>query len=116
MRPKFIADADLNQDIVRGLRLREPTLDFATALDGGTIGLPDPVVLAVAAESQRILVSHDRRTMPSHFGRFVENRVSPGVLIVPQELPLRAAIEDLLLIWAASEAKEWINAVLSLPL
>jgi hypothetical protein len=116
LRPKFIADGDLSQDIVKGLRLREPTLDFATAREGGTIGLKDPAVLALAAKSGRILVSHDRKTMPTHFARFVQTSVSPGVIIVPQNLPLRASIEELILIWKASDAREWQNALLSLPL
>lgn len=45
MRPRFQADADLNQKIVAGLRRREPTIDFRTAREGGLIGRPDPEVL-----------------------------------------------------------------------
>jgi hypothetical protein len=70
------------------------------AHDGGVIGLPDPDVIGVAAESGRILVSHDRKTMPGHFARFWETRSSPGIIIVSQDLDIGAAIEDLLLVWA----------------
>jgi len=28
MKPRFLADADFNQKIVRGLLRREPTIDF----------------------------------------------------------------------------------------
>jgi predicted nuclease of predicted toxin-antitoxin system len=34
-------------------------------------GLSDPEVLALAAELNRILVTHDRQTMPRHFGEFL---------------------------------------------
>jgi len=45
----------------------------------------DPKVLALAAEQDRILVSHDFKTMPRHFGDFLQARgSSPGVLLVPQ--------------------------------
>jgi hypothetical protein len=64
-------------------------------------------VLRIAAESGRVLVSHDRKTMPAHFARFLKSRSSPGVIIVAQDLDVGAAVEDLLLIWAASEAEEW---------
>ena len=115
MRPRLLADADLNGKIVSGLRRREPTIDFLDAGQGGVFGLPDPQVLKIAAELRRILVTHDRRTMPGHFTRFVERRASPGVVIVSQDLDIGEAIEYLLLIWAASEAQEWENAILYVP-
>jgi hypothetical protein len=107
MTPRFQADADFNQKIVLGLRRREPAVDFRDAHEGGVIGAPDLDVIRIAAESGRVLVSHDRKTMPAHFARFLESRSSPGVIIVAQDLDVGAAVEDLLLIWAASEAEEW---------
>ena len=82
MTPLFQADADFNHKIVLGLRRREPALDFRDAHEGGVIGIPDSAVLRVAAESGRILVSHDRKTMPGHLARFIERSPSPGVIIV----------------------------------
>ena len=116
MRPRFRADADFNQKIVAGVRRREPAIDFRSARDGGAIGRPDPEVLAQAASDERVLVSHDRQTMPGHFKRFLETRSSPGLVIVSQELDIGRAIEELLLVWAASEAEEWVNTVIFLPL
>lgn len=85
MTPRFQADADFNQKIVLGLRRREPAVDFHDAHEGGVIGAPDLEVLRIAAESGRVLVSHDRKTMPAHFARFLESRSSPGVIIVAQD-------------------------------
>jgi hypothetical protein len=115
MRPRFQADADLNHKIVVGLRRREPAADFQGALDGGIIGLSDPEVLSVAAGSGRILVSHDRKTMAGYFARFRETRSSPGLIIVAQELDIGAAIEDLLLIWEATDAEEWADVLGFVP-
>ena len=56
MTPRFQADADFNQKIVRGIRRREPALDFQSAEVGGMIGVPDTEVLAKAAGFGRILV------------------------------------------------------------
>ena len=75
--PRFLADADFNQKIVLGIRRREPSVDFLNALDGGVIGLPDPEVIGVAAQSGWILVSHDRKTMASHFARSSDRRSVP---------------------------------------
>lgn len=54
--------------------------------------------------------------MPAHFARFLEKRSSPGVIIVSQELDIGAAIEDLLLIWAATDAGEWAAQLAFVPL
>ena len=115
MRPRFLADADFNHKIVMGIRRREPAVDFRGASEGGVIGLPDPEVLKVAAESERILVTHDRKTLPAHFRQFLKSHSSPGVIVVPQDLEIGAAIEDLLLTWAATEAEEWCNLLGFLP-
>lgn len=82
-----------------------------------TEGVPDPEVLALAAAQDRILVSHDFQTMPRHFGDFVQaGNSSPGVILVRQRLPVGDAIEELVLIWAASDADEWQNRILRIPL
>jgi hypothetical protein len=115
MRPKFQADADLSQKIVSGLRRREPSVDFQDAHQGGLIGLPDLEVLKLAAESGRILVTHDRKTMPEHWASSLVTHSSSGVVVVAQDLDIGAAIEYLLLIWAASEAEEWHNTIVFVP-
>ena len=115
MTLRFQADADLNQIIVLAANRREPTLDCQTAIAGGLIGLTDPEVLSRSAHEGRVLVTHDHRTMPQHFSEFISKQTSSGVLIVSQSLPVAAVVEDLLLIHAATEAKDWINRLGYLP-
>jgi hypothetical protein len=115
MRPRFQADENLNAKIIAGLRRREPSLDFQTAKAAGILGVADPEVLAISAQERRILVSHDRETMPAHFVRFITDSTSAGLLIASQKLDIREAIEQILLVWAASEAEEWINQIGYLP-
>jgi Domain of unknown function (DUF5615) len=98
-RPKFIADADLSEKIIVGVRRREPAIDFLDASGGGTRGLSDPEVLALAAATGRVLVSSDQKTMPGHFRRFLEAHDSPGLIIVRQSVGLARAINGLVLIW-----------------
>jgi hypothetical protein len=52
---------------MRGVLRREPSLDFLTAQAAGLRALKDLDVLALAAEQQRVLISHDVGTMPAHF-------------------------------------------------
>jgi hypothetical protein len=116
MTLRFQADADLNQIIVHAAIRREPTLDFQTAAASGLMELGDPAVLALAAREGRVLVTHDRKTMPRHFAAFIAAETSPGVLIIPQQLPVATAVEDLLLIWSIMDAEEWRNTIRFLPL
>ena len=116
MTLRFQADADLNAEIVAGVLRREPSIDFQTADEANLRGVPDPEVLALAAQEGRILVTHDRRTMPRHFADFILHHHSPGVFIIAQTVSVRVAIEELLLVWTASESEEWRNLIVELPL
>jgi hypothetical protein len=79
--------------------------------------MTDPQVLALAAQRQRALVSHDAGTMPAHFRTFRNaGKRSTGVFLVPQSLDVGTAIDELLLIWLASEASDWENRLEWLPL
>jgi hypothetical protein len=110
---KFLADENLRQAIVLGLRRREPSVSFLRSFQAGA---DDLALLQIAANEGRILVSHDVRTMPRHFGQFIAGQSSPGLILVPQKLELRTAIEELLIIWLASQAEEWVNRICYLPL
>ncbi|MBW4695350.1 MAG: hypothetical protein KME27_26680 [Lyngbya sp. HA4199-MV5] len=99
-----------------GVLRREPTVDFQTAVAAKLEGVKNPEVLAIAAQQKRILVSHARRTMPSEFAKFIINHQSSGLLIVSRMLPVEIVIEELLLIWAASTAEEWVDRIAKLPL
>lgn len=116
MNVRYQTDADLNQAIVTGVLRRESKINFQTAAAAGLKGVKDPEVLAIAAQQGRILMSHDRKTMPSEFAMFITSHQSSGVIIVSRKLPTEAVIEELLLIWAASNAEEWINRIAKLLL
>ncbi|HEY7387153.1 MAG TPA: DUF5615 family PIN-like protein [Bryobacteraceae bacterium] len=87
-----------------------------SANDAKLEGVPDPDILAFAAEQDRILVTHDRQTMPWHFAEFLmTGRSCPGVFLVSQHAPIGEVIDALVLIWAASDAAEWKNRIVNVP-
>jgi hypothetical protein len=113
---RFLADADLNYAIVQGVRLREPSIDFKAANDAGVEGLSDPEVLELAAREGRVLVSHDKSTMPVHFAaRAASGLRSPGVLLALPSTTVSEIIESLLIIWSASRETEWTDQIHYLP-
>jgi hypothetical protein len=112
----FQADADLNEDIVSGVIRRHPEIDFQNAAEAELEGVLDEDVLTLSASEGRVLVTHDWKTMPAHFAEFIQQQKCPGVLVVPQYMSVAAAIEELVMIWEASEAEEYVNRICRLPL
>ena len=107
MSIRFLADADLDHAIVKGIRRREPSIDFKSANDAGLEGLPDDKVLDIAAGEGRVLVSHDKRTMPVHFAaRIGLSLRSPGVLLGVPRATVGEVVESLLIIWSSSREEE----------
>jgi uncharacterized protein with PIN domain len=79
-------------------------------------GAKDPDLLELAAQQDRILITHDRRTMTRHFReRLVVGKRSPGLFIVPQQSRIGEIVEWLLLVWTASQAGEWRDQIVYLP-
>ena len=116
MRVRFQADADLDGRVLRGLKRAAPEIDIRTAAEAGLVACQDPDVLRIAAQDGRVLVSQDRRTMPEHFRRFVAGTTSPGVIVLREGISIGTAIEELVVIWSASEAEEWVNRLVWIPL
>lgn len=112
---RFQADADLKQTIVSGVIRRQPEIDFRSANAADLEGKTDAEVLAIATQSSRVLITHDRKTMPIEFGNFIASQNSSGVIVISQNVSLNEAIEALILIWEATTAEEWINQIMSVP-
>ena len=116
MAVRFQADADLNQILVSAVVRHEPAIDFRTASAAGLAGVADQEVLALAARDRRLLVTHDRATMPRHFREFIRSQHSAGVIVIPQDLRIRTAADDLILIWTATTEEEWTDRIAFLPI
>jgi len=114
---RLVSDENFNGDIVRGLLLRRPTLDLCRVQDVGLEEADDPTILEWAATNNRILLTHDRATVPDFaYARVVSGQPMSGVFVVHDRMAVRQVIEELLLLDACSEQEEWGNLVLYLPL
>lgn len=117
MRVCFLADENLNREIVTGLLRLAEDIDIVRVQDVGLRTADDPLVLQWAAAEGRVLVTHDIATIPD----FAHERVAaglpmPGAVIVRTALPIRVAIDDLSLMAGASDAADWEGRVVYLPL
>jgi hypothetical protein len=116
-RPRFLADHDLNEQIVTSVLRREPALEFVRARDVGMSERRDAEVLAYAADHEFIVVSHDVNTMPNAaYARMSAGQKLSGLLMVKQSDPVGAIVACLIVIWSASEPEAWENQVCFLPL
>ncbi|MBI3795745.1 MAG: hypothetical protein HY268_02100 [Deltaproteobacteria bacterium] len=69
------------------------------------------------AANNRILLTHDRATMPNFaHTRVVGGQPMPEVFVLHDRMLVRQAIDELLLIEADSEQEEWAGLVVYLPL
>ena len=114
---RLAIDENFNNDILRGVLRRNPNLHIRRVQDAGLARADDPTVLDWAARENRVLFSHDVATMT----KFALNRVNagkkmPGLFEVGRSVPMRRAIEDILLIAECSREGEWEGQIRYLPL
>jgi Domain of unknown function (DUF5615) len=114
---RYQADNDLRRHFVLAVRRREPAIDFRTAQAANLYGMDDLEVLRKTASEGRILVSHDKRTMPRALSSLkLESIESPGIfLVIPQNAEIQRVSESLILAWAVSEVGEWRNRITKIP-
>ena len=114
---RLLADQNLDERILQGLLLRSPDVDVVRVRDIGLSEADDGEVLAYAAASGRVIVTHDVNTLVG----FAHQRVRlaepmAGVIPVPQYLSIGRAIDDLLLMIECTSQEEWKGRVWYLPL
>jgi predicted nuclease of predicted toxin-antitoxin system len=114
---RLVSDENFNDEVLRGLLRRQPDLDVVRWQDVGLLGADDPMVLEWAATEGRILLTHDRATIPDYaYERVRDGRPMPGVFLVGDRLPVGQAIEEILLMANCSDMGEWEELVVFVPL
>ena len=114
---RFLADENFDNDILRGVRLKNPSFDVIRVQETEVYKADDPTVLAWAAKEARILLTHDLKTMPRYaYERIEAGLPMPGVIEISRQVPVGQAISELLTVIGASNAAEWENQVTYLPL
>ncbi|MCZ7572718.1 MAG: DUF5615 family PIN-like protein [Ardenticatenaceae bacterium] len=80
-------------------------------------GTPDPDILAWIEAENCLLVTNNRASMPVHLAEHVaQDRHVPGIVQLPRRMQLRAILDDLWLLWAASLPGEFEDQIIYLPL
>jgi hypothetical protein len=114
---RLLTDENFNNKIMRGLARRLPQLDFVSVRNVGLGGSADLVVLKWAANEQRIILTHDIKTMvPDANWLVAQAEPMAGVIFIPDQLAIGRAINDLELVLGGSTESEMRDCVKYLPL
>jgi predicted nuclease of predicted toxin-antitoxin system len=114
---RFLADENFDNDILRGIRREVADFDVLRVQDTEIYTADDPTVLDWAAAAGRILLTHDIKTMPGYaYERVRAGLPMPGVIAIRRQVPLKQAIDELLVVIGASDEDEWQDQVTFLPL
>ena len=113
----LLVDQNFNAAILDGLIRREPGLDVRHIRNSGLAAAPDPVILEWAAGQARVLLTHDRRTIPGFaYSRVAAGQRMPGVFLVSDDMPIGRAIDEILVAVHCLSLEECEGVVRYFPL
>lgn len=112
----LLADENFRGAIIRGMFLRQRDLDLVRVQDVGLQELDDLTILSWAADNERIVITHDRATMPDFaYERVANEEAMPGLFVVNDRISIGQTIDELLLYVMYTEQQEWNKKVLYIP-
>ena len=92
---RLASDENFDADIVRGLQRRVPDLDIVSAQDANLSGSSDPTILDWAARENRVLLTHDRDTMPNFlYERLIAGEPMSGVFLVRNRMSKGQVVDE----------------------
>jgi hypothetical protein len=118
MKVRFLLDENLSPRLKVALLRLNPTVDVVRVgdPDAPPLGTRDPDVLRYLETSQRLLVTSNRTSMPDHIGaHWAVGGHLWELLWIRPGTPVGRLAQDLLLVWEASEAEEWIDQLDWIP-
>lgn len=115
----YLLDEHVNPDLKHGLLSRQPEMIVWCIGDPGAPpkGTKDPEILHWCEQKQYLLITNNRSSMPVHLrDHLAAGRHCPGIFILNPKLSMGTLMDDLELIWEASEWTEYRDLIRHLPL
>jgi len=116
---KYLLDENVDRAIRAGLHRHWP--DMVVWIigdpDAPQRGTHDPDILLWCEANNFTLVTNNRASMPDHLrSHIAAGRHIPGIFILNPSMTVGETIDELALIWGASEADEYIDLLRFLPI
>jgi hypothetical protein len=118
MSIRYLLDENVDPIYRHELLRREPTLTIWLVVAPGTPprGTPDPAILRWCEAHGFLLVTNNRKSMPMHLrDHLATHGHIPGILALNPKMGIGETIEELWLIWSASEGQEYQDQIAYLP-
>ncbi len=114
---KLVADENLNNRILRGIKRIYPNLDVLRIQDTEIAHADDPTVLHWCDLENRILLTHDFETIPMFaYARMQTGARVAGIIMIPKTLSIGAAITELSVVIELMSQEDWVNRLQYLPI
>jgi len=117
-RCRFLVDECVPSALGRGLRRHLPDVSVLQVGDPGAPqkGTSDTDLLAFCEREKRLLITADRATVPDCVQEHLQRgQHTCGVLVIGGDVSLGRILDDLTLVYEASEDSEWIDILFYLP-
>jgi hypothetical protein len=114
---RFLADHNFDERILRQLASRRPDVSLVRVREIAEIRTPDADLLDWCASHGYVLLTHDISTVPpiAH-ARIAAGLRMPGVVLVPERMPIGPALDNLLILIGTGDATDLENSTVYLPL
>ncbi len=118
MNVRFLLDENLPPRLKVAILRFNPAIDVLRVGDPDTLplGTLDPELLRYLEQSQRLLVTNNRTSMPQHLeAHWAASGHIWGLFWLRPSATISRCAEELYTIWATSEAQEWVDVVDWIP-
>lgn len=110
---KFLTDENFHGDVLRGILAAFPDLDIMRVQDTFFSGAKDERLLEETAKQGAILITHDVQTITKYaYDRIRAGLPMPGIIEVLQDMPVGAAIADLVVLIGAGRQEDFENKII----
>jgi hypothetical protein len=116
---RFLLDENVDKGLRSALRRRHSDMVVWCVGDPGMppIGTKDPEILTWCETHRCCLVTNNRASMPGHLRDHLDaGHEIPGIFTLNPDMSMGEMVEELILIWGASDSDEYSNFLLYLPL
>lgn len=116
---RILLDENVDTRLLAAVRRRSSSVEISQIgePERPALGTKDPELLEWCEVNQYSLVTNNRRSMPGHLtDHLAAGRHVPGIFILSEDMSFGEIVDELLLIEGASEAEEYRDQLVYLPL